>query len=230
MDASGYAWVAEAKANTVSVYSPSGVKTQTYPVGTYPEYLVLDGMGSAWVTNNGSVDVTKIPAGTTHPLGTLQKLGPTGIAKDAAGNLWVANYGTGGANGNTVMVVAPNGTVGASYDVGSAPVGVAIDAVGNVWVALNFAGAVTKLTPNGTPIAPFPVALNASNPHDIALDAQGNAWVSGENGSVVKVSSAGAVLGTFVTTGMNTYGIAIDPRGDVWVTNSTTANVTKLAP
>ena len=64
---------------------------------------------------------------------------PVGLALDAKGNLYVANYG-----GNQVLVYNPSYVQENSVSKGvSAPLGVAFDSLGNLYVSNRNAGTVT---------------------------------------------------------------------------------------
>ena len=125
---------------------------------------------------------------------------PYGVATDAAGNVYVADF-----NNNTIRKVTSTGVVstlaGMAARFGS-PCGVATDASGNVYVAdtgnstirkITPAGVVTTLaglvSPNGVDGGPGSAdgtgsAARFSNPYGVATDASGNVYVAdtGNNG------------------------------------------------
>ena len=70
---------------------------------------------------------------------------PAGLAFDAAGNLYVANYGN-----NTISKVTPAGAVSTFVSSGlNDPAGLAFDAAGNLYVANYGNNTISKVTPAG---------------------------------------------------------------------------------
>jgi len=125
----------------------------------------------------------------------------------------------------------------------SYPQSIAIDASGNAWIA-NFSGgnngfgSVTKLTSAGAAATGSPFTNSYfDGPNEIAIDGTGNAWVanigdSGSNGSVTKLTSAGAFVQNFTGISLGSPdGIAIDGNSNVWVANNNTPpyNVTMIS-
>jgi hypothetical protein len=105
---------------------------------------------------------------------------PEGLAFDAAGNLYVANYGNG-----TVSEVTPAGQASRFASGFSSPDGLAFDAAGNLYVDNWGNGTVSEVTPAGV-VSTF--ASGFSSPTALAFHA-GNLYVANEgNGTVSKVS------------------------------------------
>ncbi len=126
---------------------------------------------------------------------------PTGLAFDASGNLYVADYGT-GANGTTVTKIAPGGGTGAVWGTGlSGPNGLAFDASGVLYVsnAGNGSagnGSLSTVGVNGGAASSWVTGLNA--PYGLAFDSSGSLYVA--NGSTIsKFSSNGTLLFSFST-------------------------------
>ena len=163
--------------------------------------------------------------------------GPSGIAVDAAGNVWVANN-----NGSGVSEFNSSGTA-ISPDTGFtggglyAPLGIAVDAAGNVW-ATNTVNSISELNSSGSAISPSTGftggGLNGgvAGPNGIAVDAAGNVWVANsyceescaaQGSDVSEFNSSGTAISPdtgFTGGGLDIpYGIAVDAAGNVWVTN-----------
>ncbi len=129
----GFVYVTDGVTNSVRRIGPEGVTT-------------VAGSGTA-----GSADGPGRTAGFNMP---------AGLAVDASGTIYVADYGN-----STVRKIAPDGTVstlagspgaiGAKDGVGSAarlaaPFGIAVDSSGNVYVSDWMAATIRKITPDGT--------------------------------------------------------------------------------
>jgi len=149
------------------------------------------------VAGNGSAGVSGAFAGDNGPA-TSAQLFPSGVAVDAAGNLYISDFVNRirkVANG-VITTVAGNGTQGLSGDNGPAtsaqlyyPAGVAVDAAGNLYIADSGNNRIRKVS-NGviTTVAgsglggfggdngPATSALLAY-PVGIAVDAAGNFYI-----------------------------------------------------
>jgi sugar lactone lactonase YvrE len=175
--------------------------------------------------------------------------GPEGVARDASGDLFVAD-----CSSNVVKeIVAVNGSISATSQIkllgGSngfptCPNGVVLDASGNLFVSASGSAQVIEIPAaggystysyvNNTQLA------NASNVYDepvaIAIDGSGNLWlahyynkmveeVEAVNGSIPAnpvIRSWGpnfTVVGDYAFGFLN--GIAVDPSGDVFVVDGT---------
>lgn len=88
---------------------------------------------------------------------------------------------------------------------------------------------------SGAPLGNFSIGSHASPalsmmPYGMAVDGTGDVWVCQYGaGTVSRVSSAGAVLGTY-GCGAAPVAVAIDGGGTVWVANETAGTVTRLSP
>ncbi|MDE2236217.1 MAG: hypothetical protein KGK44_11825, partial [Gammaproteobacteria bacterium] len=153
---------------------------------------------------------------------------PAGIAIDAAGHVWVADYQQ---PAGAVSEFAPDGTPlsGTSgYSGGGlmGSFGIALDAQGNAWVA-NWNGgngtSVTELAADGTP-------LSGSNgftgggllgPIAVAIAPTGTLWAADSgNSAISQLNAAGQASGPFTGGGLGyPIALAVDTGGDVWVAN-----------
>jgi hypothetical protein len=173
-------------------------------------------------------------------------LAPSGVAVDAVGFVYVADYGN-----LRIRKVSPTGVVttlagsglrsytdgvGAAASFGG-PACVAVDTAGNVYVSdasdnrirkVTAAGAVTTLTGSG--IGGFIDPKNTSDPRGVAVDAAGNLYVADWAG-VLRVTPAGVVAtlagrgvgtwadGTTVGSFFSPLGIALDAAGNVYTSD-----------
>ncbi|MBI2513675.1 MAG: VCBS repeat-containing protein [Opitutae bacterium] len=144
---------------------------------------------------------------------------PTGLAQDAAGNLYVADTGNA-----VIRKIAPDGAVstfagspglaGSSDGTGSAarfsyPWGLAVDSAGNLYVADSGNNTIRKITPaavvttfagtagvSGSADGTGPAA-QFSNPSSVAIDASGNLYVSDYGNTTVRKITPAGVVTTF---------------------------------
>jgi hypothetical protein len=155
----------------------NGSELIEYPPGANPPHPILDiwtGMstlrgvafdsyGNLWAANQNPTALSGYAppfSVSSTPFATLSTAGvnaPIQLASDGAGNLWVANCGSGcpgGSAGSTVTEFAPvigSASVPAltlSSGISQAE-GVAVDATGVVWIADQGSGSVIRCAPPG---------------------------------------------------------------------------------
>jgi trimeric autotransporter adhesin len=157
----------------------------------------------------------------------------TGVAADAAGNVYFASPN----DGNNVVfkvdrqgvltVVAGNGTEGFSGDGGQAtsaaldsPGGLAVDAAGNLFIADGFNNRIRKVTPGGiiSTVAgngmqgysgdggqAMSAALNLNGSGSVAVDAAGNLFISDEGNNRIRKVTPGGIINTVAGNGTAGY-------------------------
>src|SRR5439155_966668 len=164
----------------------------------------------------------------------------TGIARDAAGNLYVTNPPLTPPSGGSVTVYAP-GAVGNAAPIRTIagegtgldhPVGVALDTAGNVYVPNTYT--VTGYPPGASGnVAPIRTIESSSQVAGIALDDAGHLYVTNAGGYLanagsVKVYAAGAsgnaipirtIAGCHTAIGYpwGPRGVALDAAGNLYV-------------
>ena len=150
---------------------------------------------------------------------------PTGVAVDASGNVFVADYNHDLvkeilAPGYTTINTLTNGLVFAF--------GIAVDASGNVFVADWDHDVVQEiLAPAYTTLSPFGSGLN--HPNGVAVDANGNVFVADTYNNAVKEILAPDYT-TVITLGSGfdqPYGVAVDASGNVFVADLSNINPVK---
>ncbi|HTR52766.1 MAG TPA: hypothetical protein VMJ10_18760 [Kofleriaceae bacterium] len=179
-----------------------------------PQGVAIDGTGNLYVGDRGNNVIRKVSptgvvttfAGMTGVAGSADGTGsaaqfttPFSIATDAAGNLYVADYG------DAIREITPDGTVttiagiigmaGSADGTGSAarfstPEGVAVDGSGNVYVADTGNNTIRMIAPGGvvTTIAGHAGSTGSADgngsaarfksPTSLALDGSGNLYVA----------------------------------------------------
>ncbi|MFI5161292.1 MAG: gliding motility-associated C-terminal domain-containing protein [Sphingobacteriales bacterium] len=224
-------------------------KTDGGPIASsfhFPLGVATDGGGNFYVADYGNNLIRKVNSagdvttfagtgnqGNTNGVGTGASFNsPSGIAVDAAGNVYVADAGN-----NTIRKITPTGVVtslagnnvpGAADGTGTAatfnnPLGVAVDAAGNVYVADAGNSDIRKITPAGvvTTFAGTGVAgkLNGtgtaasfSAPVGLAFDAAGNLYIADTGNNLIRMITPAGVVSTVAGDGIkgNTNGPALN--------------------
>lgn len=197
-DLTGNVYIADTGHNRVirvdtagNIHTVAGTGTPGDSELNGPAGLALDGHGNLYIadtlnhrirmlTPDGAVSTiagTGAPgfSGDAGPAAAAELSGPSAVAVDAAGNIYIADTGN-----NRVRLVTPDGTIttiagtgdpgyngasGAALEVAlSHPAGLAVDGQGDVWVADTGNNRVRLLTtsqPVGTP--PPPVSISLAN-------------------------------------------------------------------
>ncbi len=164
--------------------------------------------------------------------GSGQFTKPTGIARDAKGNLWVLDYWEPRVEkfneaGEFQFSFGTTGTKnGQLYD----PSGIAIDSEGHIWVTdLGGSGArVQEFSEGGSYVSSFGKEGSKdgelSHPEAITFDSKGNIWVADCcDGRIQEFTTKGkfikkiGVHGTAEGQIWSPLGIAFDTSGNLWV-------------
>jgi sugar lactone lactonase YvrE len=239
VDASGTVYVADSGNHRIRKVSPTGVVTTlagfswgfadgtgTSAQFTSPGGVAVDASGNIFVADRGNNRIRKVsPTGVVTTLAgstqgfadgtgtSAQFSNPYGVAVDAGGNAYVADY----AN-HRIRKVSPTGVVTTlagssanSYADGTGtsasfnyPFGVFVDASGNVYVADSANNRIRKVSPTGvvTTLAGGSggfadgtgTSAKFSNPYGVAMDTSGNLYVADlSNNRIRKVSTTGVV-------------------------------------
>jgi sugar lactone lactonase YvrE len=229
VDASGKIYLADSYNNRIRTVTAAGVASTFAGNGTLgyaegsalsaefygPNGMAVDASGNVYVADFGNNVIRKITAGgvvsTFAGNGTAGFVNgtstssefnnPAGIAVDASGNIYVADYGNNSirkiTSAGVVTTLAGFKTGGYINATGTAaafdnPTGVAVDATGNVYVADKGNAAIRKITSAGvvTTLAGGPTQPELVNyPAGIAIDKQGNIYIADEGGRIIECTT-----------------------------------------
>jgi len=160
---------------------------------------------------------TVTPPGVTSAEGVaVDSFGDLWLADSKAGLLWKIDAGTGAA---MITIHAPLHRL------------VVVDRLDNIYTAGFGSSVLRKFAPDGTARGTYPIGVTTVV--GMAVDRDGNLWLAPQMNRVLKMSSAGRVLGSFRSGGSNTdfcSGVAVDGAGDLWVCNFKSASVTRMRP
>lgn len=228
LDAAGNIYLTELMGNTVRKVTPAGAVSTLAGSGSFssvdghgtsasfnqPSGVAFDAQGNLFVGDSQGRKIRKIAPdlevstfagsgaqGTDDGTGTSATFSvPAGIAMDAAGNMFVTDFGS-----HVIRKITPQGVVTTPFGKRSTsgsgdgkgndatfsfPVGIAIDSGGSLYVADSTAHVIRRITPDGMvrtlagtagrPGAKDDVGKAASfnTPYGVAVDAAGNVYVA----------------------------------------------------
>ena len=220
----GTAWTATTGANWLHLSAPNQSGAGSTNVffsfdanlgGTRTATLTIAGLTLA-VSQAGSTYVAVPGPVTALPLPGL--VGPSGVAVDAAGNVYVAD-----SRANTIKMWTPAGNTTTTLVASglNQPFGLAVDRRGNVFIADSGDNAVKVWSPASQSLTTL-VASGLNDPVAVAVDGAGNVYIADSNNNAVKEwIAANNSVTTLVSSGL-TYpqGVAVDAAGNVYIADS----------
>ena len=215
-----------------------------------PDTVAVDSSGNIYVADTVNQMIREIAPGgvvttvagraatpgSANGVGTAATFdGPTGIAVDSSGNLYIADDGndvirkitpsvSGGVTTWTVTTLAgAAGVAGAVDNTGvlakfNQPFGVAVDQNGNVYVADSANDTIRKVTPAGVVTtvagtAGVPGSANGTGgaaqfdkPYGLAVDSAGNIYVADTSNSLIRKISPAGLVSTLAGGAASGYG------------------------
>jgi sugar lactone lactonase YvrE len=176
-------------------------------------------LASAYLSGTGVAPQISFPPGSQLSIST-GLTNPSGVAVDAAGNVFVADTGTGNVYKETV-----SGNSFARSTIASGlnqPSGLALDGVGNVYVVAS--GGVYKETSAHGGYAQTQIATDLTDLVGIAVDRGGSLYLTSSVAGDVHKETLGT-NGSYVESGIgygisSPTGVAVDGSGDVFMLNA----------
>jgi sugar lactone lactonase YvrE len=265
---------------TINTFAGNGTPGSTGDSGpanqaqlTFPGGVAIDPSGKIYIADGGNNRVRMVVNGiisTVAGTGTAGYTGdkaaatsatlrnPTGVALDAAGNLYIADAGNDVIRqvsvSGTITTFAGNNNVGYSGDGGAPtsaslnnPVAVAVDSAGHVFIAdagNNVIREVSGGTIN-TIVGGSVTTDQLHHPDAIAVDAGGNLYIADTvarrvlefSGGVVTVIAGNQGIGFGGDNGPATQatlddpmGVAVDASGNVYIADTFNSRIRKISP
>jgi len=191
----GKIWVADYANAAATLLASDGTAISSssgYASGALPftTAVAIDGNQNGWFAYQGGVAmVTQAGVASSYPCCAV----PAGIAFDASGNVWVADY-----EASSVVKLGSSGSVIGKTAAGGVhtPMSILADGSGNVWTTNYRANTVSEL--NGatlqaiSPAAGYGLDASLYGPFGLGVDASGNVWISNAYGNTVTELSGAA--------------------------------------
>lgn len=241
---------------TVDASAATGLRTMTVmaPAGN------SDAFSGLLITSAPRPSVITTVMGTGLPgyggdgYNAAELFGPSGVAADGAGNIFIADTGNNRVRKLTpdlqISTVAGTGVAGASGDGGAAtsatlksPAGVALDSSGNLFIADTGNNLIRKVTPAGV-ISTVAANAGLKSPNAVAVDANGNLYIADTNNNrILKVSTDGSIAAVAGTGGVGfngdgipalaaelylPAGVAVDRNGNLFIADLGNNRVRKV--
>jgi trimeric autotransporter adhesin len=225
-----------------------------------PQAIAIDVAGNIFIADTNNFAIRRIDAttgivttiaggngsgytGDNGPATSAQFKGPTGVAVDLAGDIYVSDSTSAVvrkiSTSGIITTFAGGGTPASGNGDGgpatsaklTGPYGLAVDASGNVYIADQAASLVRMVASNGT-ISTFAgttkgnsgqggpaISAQLNAPRSVAVDASGNVYIADGGANIVSVVDATGTIN--VLTGLNVFGTVGDGLPASEVTLST---------
>ena len=158
--------------------------------------------------------------------------GPSDVAVDSSGNLYIADY----FNNRVLKETLANGTYTQSVIPSTqlnAPAGVAVDGSGNVFIADSGNNRVLEETLSQGSYTESTIGSGMNIPFGVSLDAYGNLYVgdSGNNRILLETLSGGSYTqSTLIPYVAQPFGVVVDTAGNLYIAERGMNDVLKETP
>ena len=171
---------------------------------------------------------------STLNTGGITLYDPPATAIDAAGNVYISNYGI-----DQIIKITPQGVASTLTISGlspglSGPWGLAIGPAGDLYIADYLNKRVVKVTPSGAGSVVNLGSITLAGPTGVAVDHSGNLFIGDATGNqivevpasgtptVLNITGLGAALGYPV-------GVAVDPTGNLYIADCENQRIAEVA-
>ncbi len=213
----------------------------------YPFAVAVDSSGNVYISDQGNNRVRRV--GTDGVIRTVAGNGtstfsgdggqatnaslstPAGIAVDASGNLYIADY-----NNTRVRKVSSGGIITTIAN-NLVPVGVAVDGSGNVYASDTYYGRIVRITSGNV----TDWSLYQTNPYGLAVDSAGNVYVAEMGANRIRKitpqkqdtqyfpSPTVAETWTTSTTAISSpFGVAVDSSGSLYIADTDNGRILQV--
>jgi gliding motility-associated-like protein len=186
-----------------------------------PEDITIDANNNVYALDGGTLyKIT--PGGTASSIHSFSN--PTGVAVDAAGNIYVSRYSS-----SLTSIIEIPAAGGADINVGSGlsyMTDVTVDAAGNLYVCNDNDASIKKIPADGSGIVTIAsgfVSFSIADLSQIVADPMGNLFFSEANGGKVSEIPAGSNTPVAIGSGfLAPKALALDALGDLFVSDGGT--------
>jgi sugar lactone lactonase YvrE len=192
-----------------------------------PALLVLLVPAIAWA----SFTIINYPFVNTLSTGSVTLSGPTSVAVDGQGHIYIADSGN-----HQVVEVTSDGVASVVSFPGLSPAlasaaAVAVDGSGNLYVADNTTSRVVKLSGGAATVVATASLL--TNPSGLAFDAAGDLYIADVTHNYIVKMPAGGTAAVLNITGLGTalsqpYGLAVDISGNLYIADSANSRIVEV--
>ena len=190
--------------------------------------LLLGGLGTAtsradilYMSNDLRGTISKLSSSGVSSVfaNSTQLIGPTSLAFDLAGNLYVANNGIIAGKASPIIKLTPAGVATVFASIGLInPGGLAFDIAGNLYMANKSNNTIVKFTPGG--VASVFASTGLNRPDGLAFDSAGNLYAANTGSNTIEKFTLGGVGSVFASTGLDVpTGLAFDREGNLYAAN-----------
>ncbi len=221
---SGGAWTATANDSFLHISAGSvggtgsGLVVFTYDAftgtGTRTGTLTIAGL-TLTVTQAGTNYIGPGPVTTLVSSGLA---GPTGVAVDGPGNIYIADHYNNAIKEWSAATQQVTTLVSSALNY---PFGVGVDGSGNVYIADYGNNAIKEWSASTQQVTTL-VSSGLAGPTGVAVDGSGNVYIAdSRNGAIKEWSASTQQVTTLVSSGLSQpYGVAVDGSGNVYIADT----------